>query len=170
MGALSLVVAVTYLVALLLSQGGDLLQLVAASRGNRSAVTALMERRLAYPGAIYAFLLLTVVELTLAGILFWTGIALLTLRPSARWCAVFFSLATFLIEPTSTVIQVFFLTDANASVKLLPILLNAAAILFGIHLLGCMFLPSVALTFSEGVPGSPGAEHEEERFSLDPRE
>ena len=148
--------AVLHVCWLLLYRRADLAALVAAALGNSDAVAGLQGRGLARAAVARLAFTHLLVEMALAALLVWSGVGLVALWRAARWSAVFtagFSIAAALLHTWGLVS----LTPPDEPV-VIPLLMDAVAVLFAIVLLGTMFLPDVSEAYAgelETVPPQP---------------
>jgi hypothetical protein len=162
MGLLGLLVGINYLIWMIVSQQEVLFDLFFSGLGDPVSISHLARRHLASPVAVYATTVLFFLELVLILILLWTATGLMSLRPSARWAAVFFSIFMILIGITNVILGTFVLVPPNQQVNLQPLLVRGGIILFAIILWGTMFMPSVIAAYSYVPPSDVLDEYEPE--------
>jgi hypothetical protein len=147
MGACSCVFAAFWFLWLVAATGGDFLDLLQVAVGNRESLPELARHNLDSPSTVRIACALFAAQAALAGVLIWTGCALLKLWQSGRWSAVVYSGFAIAVALASTSFRLLFLTPADEPIKVTPLLLDALAILFANVLCGTMFLPEVALVY-----------------------
>ena len=154
MGSVGLGLGVLYAVWLILAHIGLLGTLMAAGIGDPQSISKLRPLRLTDPVAIYATLVSFFLEVVLTVILLWAAAGLLTLRPSARWAAVFYSIFMILVGTINVILAVFILKPPSG-VNVLAVLARGIIVLFAVILWGVMFLPVVKVAYGERVTGPP---------------
>jgi len=147
-GAACCAFAALWLFWLFLANTGDLLDMLSAASNNPGPREHLTRYGLTRPGPIRFTVTQFVVHTALLGVLIWTGCSLLLLWRSGRWSAIAFSAFAITTALFGTLMRVFFLTLPGEVVKVGPLVLDAAVIVFAIILGAAMFLPSVAANYA----------------------
>jgi hypothetical protein len=157
LGWATLLLGAAWLGWLLLGRHADVLDLLRAGFGDRTAAARLAARDLASGGAVFAFVLTWLLEVAVAAIWVAAGVGLLHFQPAARWAALFACLAAIPLEACGTLVQVFCLTAPHHAVKLVPVIVNGLVILGAVALWGGLFLPGVAAAYAGGPEGGARA-------------
>ena len=147
MGACSCVFAALWFLWLVVATGGDYLDLLNIAVGNRDSLPGLARHNFDSAGTIRIAWALFGAQAALAGVLAWTGFALLRFWQSGRWSAVVYSGFAIAVALLNSSFRLTFLTPAGEPIRVTPFLLDALAILFANVLCGTMFLPEVALAY-----------------------
>jgi hypothetical protein len=159
MGILGMLLGFAYLIWLVASQQQTLLDLFNAGLGDPQAIHTLRGHNLGSPLAVYTTVVTFFLELVLTFILIRTALGLLTLRPWARWAAVFYGIFMIAVGLSNVGIS-FYLASPNMP-DLLAVIARGVIVLYAIVLWGVMFLPSVTAVYAGG---APPANLEEEIF------
>jgi hypothetical protein len=148
MGLVGLGLGIAYAFWLLLAHRHVIFEvLLPAGIGDTKAISELKELNLASPVAIYATIVTFFLELVLTGILLWTSTGLISMRPSARWAAVFYGIFMILVGTFNVILAVFVLATPAQPVNVLAVLARGVIVLFAIVLWGTMFLPVVTAAY-----------------------
>jgi hypothetical protein len=154
MGYVGLGLGILYAVWLIAAHIGVLGTLMAAGIGDPQSISKLRPLNLTNPVAIYATLVSFFLEVVLTVILLWAAAGLLTLRPSARWGAVFYSIFMILVGTINVILAVFILKP-QSGVNVMAVLARGVIVLFAVILWGAMFLPAVKAAYGETVAAPP---------------
>jgi hypothetical protein len=153
LGIVTVLVGLGYLTFLVLWRREELWDFLSVALGNDDANrrVALLQSRT--PGFVYMILVSTVLEFSGTMLLLVSAMALMSLTPWARWSCFYGSLFLFLFACAALYLVVFPLARAGQEVKLLPLLVYGAVIIYTIFLAGSMFLPSITASYA-GTVGS----------------
>jgi len=167
MGYVGLVLGMAYIFWLLLAHWNVLLYLFTAGLGDPVAKSELEKINLASPVAVFATIVTFFLELVLTGILLWTAAGLISMRPSARWSAVFYSIFMILVGTFNVILAVFVLAPPSG-VDVLAVLARGVIVLFAIVLWGTMFLPVVTAAYGDELSEETESAPDELEEDLEP--
>ena len=149
-GFVGLGLGLLYMLWLLVGHYSVMLSLLTAGIGDTLAVNRLRSLNLASPLAVYATIVSFFLELALTGILIWAASGLITVKPSARWAAVFYSIFMIPVGMINVILAVFVLKPPSG-VNVLAVLARGVIVLFAVILWGAMFMPAVKVAYGEDV-------------------
>jgi hypothetical protein len=140
--------ATLYLLWFLLSAWTALREVLAVALGNTEAVPDLTRLNLASAVTVRAAFVLGAIRGTLCMILLIAGVGLVFYWRWARKAALIAGSLLIVMALIDTVARLWFLTLPGGAVKVTPLLMDAAAVLFANVLCGVMFFPEISAAYA----------------------